>query len=125
MCQNRILFKQFMARGAIDVVQPDACRLGGVNEVLAVLLLAARYDLPVLPHAGGVGLCEYVQHVAMVDYLCFSGTREGRVVEYVDHLHEHFVDPCVVRDAAYMPPAAPGYSVAMRPESVERFTCRG
>ena len=121
MCQNRIVFKQFMARRAIDVVQVDACRLGGVNEVLAVLLLAAKFDLPVLPHAGGVGLCEYVQHLAMFDYLCVAGTREGRVVEYVDHLHEHFVDPCVVRDGAYVAPTAPGYSVAMRPESVARF----
>ncbi len=125
MCQNRILFKQFMARGAIDIVQLDACRLGGVNEVLAVLLLAARFGLPVLPHAGGVGLCEYVQHLAMVDYLCFSGTKEGRVVEYVDHLHEHFLDPCVVRSAAYLAPSAPGYSIAMRPESVARYTFAG
>jgi L-fuconate dehydratase len=125
MCQNRILFKQFMARGAIDIVQLDACRLGGVNEVLAVLLLAARFDLPVLPHAGGVGLCEYVQHLAMVDYLCFAASKEGRVVEYVDHLHEHFVDPCRVRGAAYMPPTAPGYSVEMRPESVARYRFPG
>lgn len=124
MCQNRILWKQFMARGAVDVVQIDACRLGGVNEVLAVLLLAARFDLPVLPHAGGVGLCEYVQHLAMADYLCISGSREGRVAEYVDHLHEHFVDPCVVRDAAYVAPTAPGYSIAMRPASVERYRFR-
>ncbi len=125
MCQNRILFKQFMSRSAIDIVQIDACRLGGVNEVLAVLLLAARYDLPVLPHAGGVGLCEYVQHLAMIDYLCFSGTKEGRVVEYVDHLHEHFLDPVVVRDAAYVAPSASGYSVAMRPESLDRYRFRG
>jgi L-fuconate dehydratase len=118
MCQNRIMFKQFMAAGAIDVVQIDSCRLGGVNEVLAVLLLAARYDLPVCPHAGGVGLCEYVQHLSMIDYLCFSGTKEGRVIEYVDHLHEHFVDPCVIRDAAYMPPTLPGYSIEMKPQSL-------
>ncbi|VXC68693.1 L-fuconate dehydratase [Sphingomonas sp. T1] len=121
MCQNRILFKQFMDAGAIDVVQIDACRLGGVNEVLAVLLMAAKHDLPVCPHAGGVGLCEYVQHLSMIDYLCFSGTREGRVIEYVDHLHEHFVDPCVIRDAAYMPPTRPGYSIEMKPESLERY----
>jgi L-fuconate dehydratase len=121
MCQNRILFKQFMDAGAIDVVQIDACRLGGVNEVLAVLLLAAKHDLPVCPHAGGVGLCEYVQHLSMIDYLCFSGTREGRVIEYVDHLHEHFVDPCVIRDAAYMPPTRPGYSIEMKPASLERY----
>ncbi len=121
MCQNRILFKQFMDAGAIDVVQIDACRLGGVNEVLAVLLMAAKHDLPVCPHAGGVGLCEYVQHLSMIDYLCFSGTREGRVIEYVDHLHEHFVDPCVIRDAAYMPPTRPGYSIEMKPATLERY----
>lgn len=89
MCQNRIMFKQFIMREAIDVVQIDACRLGGVNEVLAVMLMAAKYDLPVCPHAGGVGLCEYVQHLAMIDYLCIAGTDKGRVIEYVDHLHEH------------------------------------
>jgi L-fuconate dehydratase len=121
MCQNRILFKQFIMNQAIDVVQIDACRLGGVNEVLAVLLMAAKYDLPVCPHAGGVGLCEYVQHLAMIDYLCFAGTHEGRVIEYVDHLHEHFVEPCVIRDAAYMPPLAAGFSIEMKPASLERY----
>ncbi len=125
MCQNRIMFKQFMAAGAIDVVQIDSCRLGGVNEVLAVLLLAARYDLPVCPHAGGVGLCEYVQHLSMIDYLCFSGTKKGRVIEYVDHLHEHFVDPCVIRDAAYMPPTLPGYSIEMKPQSLIDYRFAG
>ena len=125
MCQNRIMFKQFMAAGAIDVVQIDSCRLGGVNEVLAVLLLAARYDLPVCPHAGGVGLCEYVQHLSMIDYLCFSGTKEGHVIEYVDHLHEHFVDPCVIRDAAYMPPTLPGYSIQMKPQSLIDYRFAG
>jgi len=120
MCQNRILFKQFITAGAIDVVQIDACRLGGLNEVLAVLLLAAKYGLPVCPHAGGVGLCEYVQHLAMIDYVCVAGTREGRVVEYVDHLHEHFVDPCVIRNAAYMPPTLPGFSIEMKPDSIAR-----
>ena len=125
MCQNRIMFKQFMAAGAIDVVQIDSCRLGGVNEVLAVLLLAARYDLPVCPHAGGVGLCEYVQHLSMIDYLCFSGTKEGRVIEYVDHLHEHFVDPCVIRNAAYMPPTLPGYSIQMKPQSLIDYRFAG
>ncbi|MEO3997757.1 L-fuconate dehydratase [Mesorhizobium sp. CAU 1732] len=119
MCQNRIVFKQLIMRGAIDVVQIDACRLGGVNEVLAVLLMAAKYGLPVCPHAGGVGLCEYVQHLSMIDYVCVSGTREGRVIEYVDHLHEHFIEPCVIRNAAYMPPAAPGFSIEMKPESRE------
>ena len=125
MCQNRIMFKQFMAAGAIDVVQIDSCRLGGVNEVLAVLLLAAKFDLPVCPHAGGVGLCEYVQHLSMIDYLCFSGTKEGRVIEYVDHLHEHFIDPCVIRDAAYMPPTLPGYSIEMKPQSLIDYRFAG
>lgn len=121
MCQNRILFKQFIMAGAIDVVQIDACRLGGVNEILAVLLLAAKYDLPVCPHAGGVGLCEYVQHLSMIDYLCFSGTLEGRVAEYVDHLHEHFLNPCVIRDAAYAVPEAPGFSIEMRAETLRDY----
>ncbi|HEU6456472.1 MAG TPA: L-fuconate dehydratase [Roseateles sp.] len=125
MCQNRILFKQFIMRGAIDVVQIDSCRLGGVNEVLAVMLMAAKHDLPVCPHAGGVGLCEYVQHLSMIDYLCIAGTREGRVIEYVDHLHEHFIDPCVVRGAAYMPPTAPGFSITMKPASLERYRFAG
>lgn len=122
MCQNRILFKQFIMAGAIDVVQIDACRLGGVNEVLAVLLMAAHHDLPVCPHAGGVGLCEYVQHLSMIDYLCFAGTREGRVIEFVDHLHEHFETPCIIRDAAYMPPSAAGYSIEMKAASLARYS---
>ena len=125
MCQNRIMFKQFIMRGAIDVIQIDACRLGGVNEVLAVMLMAAKYDLPVCPHAGGVGLCEYVQHLSMIDYLCIAGAAEGRVIEYVDHLHEHFEDPCVVRNAAYMPPTAPGFSIAMKPQSRQRYRFGG
>ncbi|MEP9397014.1 L-fuconate dehydratase [Mesorhizobium sp. KR2-14] len=124
MCQNRIMFKQFIMRGAIDVVQIDACRLGGVNEILAVLLMAAKYDLLVCPHAGGVGLCEYVQHLSMIDYVCIAGTREGRVVEYVDHLHEHFKEPCIVRNAAYMPPTAPGFSVEMKPDTLENYQFR-
>jgi L-fuconate dehydratase len=125
MCQNRIMFKQLIMRGAIDVVQIDACRLGGVNEILAVMLMAAKYNLPVCPHAGGVGLCEYVQHLSMIDYLCIAGTKEGRVIEYVDHLHEHFIDPCVVRGAAYMPPSRPGYSIEMKPSSLDQYIFRG
>jgi L-fuconate dehydratase len=121
MCQNRIIFKQLIMRGAIDVVQIDSCRLGGVNEILAVMLMAAKYNLPVCPHAGGVGLCEYVQHLSMIDYLCIAGTRAGRVIEYVDHLHEHFKDPCVVHGAAYMPPKAPGFSIEMKPESLKHY----
>jgi L-fuconate dehydratase len=121
MCQNRVMFKQFIMRGAIDVVQIDSCRIGGVNEILAVLLMAAKYNLPVCPHAGGVGLCEYVQHLSMIDYLCFSGSLEDRVIEYVDHLHEHFLDPCVIRDAAYMPPTKPGFSIEMKPQSIAQY----
>jgi len=124
MCQNRIVFKQLIMRGAIDVVQIDACRLGGVNEVLAVMLMAAKHGLKVCPHAGGVGLCEYVQHLSMIDYLCIAGSKEGRVIEYVDHLHEHFVDPCVIRGAAYMPPSRPGYSIEMKPASLAQYTHR-
>jgi L-fuconate dehydratase len=124
MCQNRIVFKQLIMRGAIDVVQIDACRLGGVNEVLAVLLMAAKHGLPVCPHAGGVGLCEYVQHLAMIDYVSIAGTREGRVVEYIDHLHEHFLDPCIIVGAAYMPPTRPGYSIEMRTETLRDFRHR-
>ena len=125
MCQNRILFKQFIMRGALDIVQIDSCRLGGVNEVLAVMLMAEKYGLPVCPHAGGVGLCEHVQHLSMIDYLSISGTKQDRVAEYVDHLHEHFVDPCIVRGAAYVAPEAPGYSITMKPASLEQFRFRG
>jgi L-fuconate dehydratase len=125
MCQNRILFKQFIKEGAIDIVQIDACRLGGLNEVLSVLLMAAKYGLPVWPHAGGVGLCEYVQHLSMIDYLVVSGTKEGRVIEYVDHLHEHFVEPCDIRNAAYMPPKLPGFSIEMKPQSIRDNEFRG
>ncbi|WP_034334417.1 L-fuconate dehydratase [Conchiformibius kuhniae] len=121
MCQNRIMFKQFIMREAIDVVQIDACRMGGVNEVLSVLLMAAKYGLKVCPHAGGVGLCEYVQHLSMIDYLCFSGKKDDRVTEYVDHLHEHFVEPCVVENAAYLPPKLPGFSIEMKAESLRQY----
>lgn len=122
MCQNRIIFKQMIVGGAIDVVQIDACRMGGLNEVLAVLLMAAKYELPVWPHAGGVGLCEYVQHLSMIDFVAISGTMEGRVIEYVDHLHEHFLHPCVIRDAAYMPPVSPGFSIEMKARSITQYT---
>ncbi|ASP69101.1 L-fuconate dehydratase [Sinorhizobium meliloti] len=125
MCQNRIMFKQFIAEGAIDIVQIDSCRMGGLNEVLAVLLIAAKYGLPVWPHAGGVGLCEYVQHLSMIDYVAVSGTKDGRVIEYVDHLHEHFLDPCVIRNAAYMPPERPGFSIEMKQQSIEDYRFDG
>ena len=120
-CQNRVIFKQLMQADAIRFCQLDACRLGGVNEVLAVLLLAARFGVPVCPHAGGVGLCEYVQHLALFDYVCVSASLDDRVVEYVDHLHEHFVDPVVVGDGRYQVPDAPGYSITMKPESLRTF----
>jgi L-fuconate dehydratase len=119
--QNRVVFKQLFQAEAIDVCQLDACRLGGVNEAIAVLLLAAKYEIPVCPHAGGVGLCEYVQHLAAFDYISVSGSREGRVVEWVDHLHEHFRDPAVVTGGRYQAPSAPGYSVEMHPESLREF----
>ncbi|MGR9418195.1 L-fuconate dehydratase [Rhizobium leguminosarum] len=125
MCQNRIMFKQFIAEGAIDIVQIDSCRMGGLNEVLSVLLIAAKFDLPVWPHAGGVGLCEYVQHLSMIDYVAVSGTKDGRVIEYVDHLHEHFLDPCRIENAAYMPPTLPGFSIEMKSASISNYTFRG
>ncbi len=121
-CQNRILFKQFLEADAIDVVQIDACRLAGLNEVLSVYLLAAKFGKPVCPHAGGVGLCEYVQHLSMIDFVMISGEIGERVIEYVDHLHEHFDDPCVVRDGAYQAPVAPGFSIRMKPESISAYT---
>lgn len=121
MCQNRVIFKQLMQLNAIDFCQIDSCRLGGVNEILAVLLMAKKFGIPVCPHAGGVGLCEYVQHLAMIDYVCVSASLEDRVLEFVDHLHEHFVDPVVIRDGRYMPPRQPGYSIAMKPASLDEF----
>jgi L-fuconate dehydratase len=121
-CQNRVIFKQLMQAQAIRFCQIDACRLGGVNEVLAVLLLAAKFGVPVCPHAGGVGLCEYVQHLAIFDYLCVSGSLEDRILEYVDHLHEHFVHPVVVRNGRYMAPRAPGFSIAMKSASLAKYT---
>jgi L-fuconate dehydratase len=120
-CQNRIVFKQLLQAKAIGFCQIDACRLGGVNEVLAVLLMAAKFGVPVCPHAGGVGLCEYVQHLALVDYLAVSGSLQDRVLEYVDHLHEHFLDPVVIRAGRYQVPTAPGYSITMRPESLREY----
>jgi len=116
-CPNRVMFKQLMQARAIDFCQIDSCRLGGVNENLAVILMAAKFGIPVCPHAGGVGLCEYVQHLSMFDYIAVAGTMEGRVIEYVDHLHEHFEDPVVVRRGRYLPPTRPGYSIAIREES--------
>jgi L-fuconate dehydratase len=115
------MFKQLLQAKAIGVCQIDACRLGGVNEVFAVLLMAAEAGVPVCPHAGGVGLCELVQHLSIVDYLCVSGSLEGRMIEYVDHLHEHFTDPVVVRDGAYQVPTMPGYSGQIHAASLARY----
>lgn len=122
MCHNRVMFKQFMECGAMQVCQLDSCRLGGVNEVLAVMLLAARFNIPVCPHAGGVGLCEYVQHLSIIDYVCVSATLEDRVAEYSDHLHEHVCDPVVMKNGRYMPPQQPGYSVEFTAAALSGFT---
>jgi len=120
-CQNRVMFKQLMQAGAISFCQIDSCRLGGVNEVLAVLLMAAKFGVPVCPHAGGVGLCEYVQHLSIFDYIAVSACLDRRIVEYVDHLHEHFVTPVVMNGDRYMPPMEPGYSIEMKAESLARY----
>jgi L-fuconate dehydratase len=121
MCQNRIIFKQLLQAKGMGVCQIDSCRLGGVNEILAVLLMAKKFDVPVWPHAGGVGLCEYVQHLSIIDYVCVSGSLEDRLTEYADHLHEHFVDPLVTKNGRYIAPKAAGYSITMKPESLARY----
>ena len=121
VCQNRVIFKQFLQAKALKFLQVDSCRMGGVNEVLAVLLMAAKFNVAVCPHAGGVGLCEYVQHLSIFDYIAVSGSLDDRMCEYVDHLHEHFVDPCVVRNARYVAPRRPGYSITMKPESLQAY----
>jgi len=118
MCQNRVIFKQLMQAGALGYCQIDSCRVGGVNEVLAILLLAAKFGVPVCPHAGGVGLCEYVQHLAIYDYIALNPSIENRYCEYVDHLHEHFVQPVRIVNAHYQAPLEPGYSIEMKPESL-------
>ena len=121
-CHNRVMFKQFLQAGAMDVVQIDSCRLAGVSEVIAVMMMAHKFGKPVCPHAGGVGLCEYVQHLSMIDYLCISCSDEGRVTEYVDHLHEHFKSPCVVKSGRYMPPTDAGYSIEMKRDSIAYYS---
>lgn len=119
--QNRVVFKQLLQANAIDVVQIDATRVAGINENIAILLLAAKFGVPVCPHAGGVGLCELVQHLSMFDFVTVSATVEDRAIEYVDHLHEHFTDPVRVRDGRYFPPEAPGYSTELQPDSLLRY----
>ncbi|MEW4489540.1 L-fuconate dehydratase [Thalassoglobus sp. JC818] len=120
-CANRVMFKQFLQAKGMGVCQIDSCRLGGVNEILAVLLMAAKCDIPVCPHAGGVGLCEYVQHLSMFDYVAVSGKTEDRITEFAGHLHEHFVNPVQMRNGNYLAPEAAGYSIEMFPESLDRF----
>jgi L-fuconate dehydratase len=120
-CQNRIMFKQFITNDALDIVQIDACRLGGLNEILTVYVLAAKYGKLVCPHAGGVGLCEYVQHMSMIDYVQISADIGDRVIEYVDHLHEHFEDPCRIQNGAYLAPQLPGFSVKMHDSTLQDF----
>ena len=120
-CHNRVMFKQLLQAKAIDFCQIDSTRLAGLNEVMIVLLMAAKFGVPVCPHAGGVGLCEYVQHISLFDYICVSGSLENRVTEYVDHLHEHFVDPVVIKNGRYLPPHKPGYSITMLPETLAEF----
>lgn len=116
-CANRVLFKQLLQANAIGVCQIDSCRVGGVNENLAIMLMAAKFGVPVCPHAGGVGLCEHVQHLSMFDYIAISGSMDDRVIEFVDHLHEHFVDPVRMRGGRYLAPLRPGYSTEILPES--------
>lgn len=119
--QNRVMFKQLLQAGAIDILQIDATRVGGVNENVAILLLAAKFGVPVCPHAGGVGLCELVQHLAMFDYVAVSGALDGRAIEYVDHLHEHFSTPVRIRDGRYQVPIDPGSGAEMLADSRQRF----
>lgn len=119
MCQNRVIFKQLLASGAIDVCQIDACRMGGVNEVLAVLLMAKKFNVPIVPHSGGVGLPEYTQHLSTIDYISVSGKKS--VLEFVDHLHEHFEHPAVIKNGYYQTPTDPGYSVEMKADSMVEF----
>jgi L-fuconate dehydratase len=120
-CHNRVMFKQLFQAKAFGFCQIDSCRLAGVNEVIAVLLMAAKFGVPVCPHAGGVGLCEYVQHLSIFDYIAVSGSLDNRRIEYVNHLHEHFIDPVIIRNGHYLPPVAPGYSITMKPESLEKY----
>ena len=120
-CGGRIMFKQFMESGAMDICQIDSCRLGSINEIILVLLMADKLNVPVFPHAGGVGLCEYVQHLCMIDYILINGEKENKVVEYQDSLHEHFKYPCNISNSSYMPPKDSGYSIEMKEESVKTY----
>jgi L-fuconate dehydratase len=125
MVANRVVWKQLLASRAVAFCQLDCCRMSGVNEMVATLLLAARFGVPVCPHAGGVGLCEYVQHASIFDYIAVSGSLDNRCIEYVDHLHEHFVDPCLIRGGRYQVPAAAGASITMKGASLEAYSHPG
>ena len=124
-CANRVIFKQLLQAKAIKFCQIDSCRVGGVNEVLSILFMAAKFGVPVCPHAGGVGLCEYVQHLALFNYIAISGTLKDHVLEYVDHLHEHFVHPVRIKNARYLAPEEPGYSITMKPASLDDYEFPG
>jgi L-fuconate dehydratase len=125
VCHNRVMFKQFLQARALGYCQIDSCRLGGVNEVVLVMLMAKKFGVPVWPHAGGVGLCEYVQHLSIIDYVCISASLEDRLTEYSDHLHDIFVDQIETRDGRYIPPTAPGYSITMKPETLAEYEFPG
>ncbi len=120
-CHNRVMFKQLLQAKAIEICQIDSCRLGGINEILAVILMSAKFNVPICPHGGGVGLCEYVQHLSMFDFIAVTGSMDGKVIEYVDHLHEHFKHPVIVKNGNYFPPLAAGYSAEMHPSSLENY----
>tara|TARA_Y100001970_G_C14206873_1_gene844609 strand:+ start:330 stop:1631 length:1302 start_codon:yes stop_codon:yes gene_type:complete len=121
-CGGRVMFKQFLESGAMNICQIDSCRLGSINEILTVLLMAHKFNVPVFPHAGGVGLCEYVQHLCIIDFVLINGIKDDKVVEYQDSLHEHFVYPCKIKNGNYMPPLDHGYSIEMKEKSVNEFT---
>ena len=121
-CSNKVMFKQFLQSGAMDICQIDSCRLASINEILVIMLMAHKYKVPIFPHAGGVGLCEYVQHLCMIDYALINGEKDSKVVEYQDELHEHFVYPCTINKGNYMPPEDHGYSIEMKQKSVNKFT---
>ena len=121
-CQNKVMFKQFLQSGAMNICQIDSCRVGGVNEILSIMLMAAKFKVRVCPHAGGVGLCEYVQHLSMINYISISGSLDNCITEYVDHLHEHFKYPVVIKNGNYMPPLVAGYSITMKNSSVDAFS---
>ena len=121
-CGGRIMFKQFLESGAMNICQIDSCRLGSINEILTVLLMAHKLNVPVFPHAGGVGLCEYVQHLCMIDYVLINGEKDNKVVEYQDSLHEHFIYPCNINNGNYMPPLDHGYSIEMKEKSVNVYS---